>query len=155
MLRNGGALRGVENLSRFRPLGTFPGTVFVGPVVSARVVNSSGIGHVILGPARFVNPLALTDDDPDFVSRMYEIFAVIPVNVLFVILLAPAIDVAEDARRGNPDDHGDDDHGSDDVISEEHEYGVYVDVFDDVPEPLHDILDRFLAFSLIKLQALM
>lgn len=88
------------------------------------------------------------DDAPLFV-RMYELIRVLPTVFVLVVLYTSLINVTDNTARRDPDESRADDDSADDIVFEEAHDLVDVDVFDDVPETLDDILYSLLAGSFI------
>lgn len=80
---------------------------------------------------------------------MHELIGILPSVLLLVVFDSTLVDVADHAARWDPDDGSAKDHGTDNIIAQETHHLIDVDVLDDVPESLHDVLDGLLAGTLV------
>lgn len=94
----------------------------------------------------YTPPLAINDSYQ--IGRVDQFIAIIPAYILVIFLFASAVHIAKYAGCWHPDYNGDDDDCSYNVVSKKHQNCVDIDVFYDVPETLHYILDCFFTLSL-------
>lgn len=104
--------------------------------------------HAVVVSAAVMHASALTHNNLDTVSWVYEFITVVPAHILVVVTPNLTINQREHAASGEPHKHRHHQNSPNNVVPKEHEHGVHVDVFNDVPEALHNILNCLLTFAL-------
>lgn len=87
-------------------------------------------------------------DDLPAIGGMDQIVSVAPLPAVLLFVPPLAVHVVDYAAHRNPDHRCYQHYGADYVVTQEQQHLVDVDVLDYVPEPLHHVLDGFLAVAL-------
>lgn len=148
MLRHWCTLRCVKCLSTFGTFRRFSNVMNSCPLVvrsPTRVHNSIA---AFLNSVWLMYTPSLAINDSYQVSWVNQFITVIPAYILVIFFFASAVHIAKYAGCWYPDYNRDDDDCPYNVVSKEHQNSVDINVFYDVPETLHHILNCFFALSL-------